>query len=485
VLTTRGDAAAPDGTARLVPTDALLYAHLSTSGSRTQDARLLAIAGRFSAVRGRVPSLAMALTPAAGGLDLVRDVRPWLGDELAVALLDGGSAGPEPMLVAAVEDRAAAGRLLARLGARRAGTHAGTALLSLPPRATAAFTEDHLVIGPAGAVRGAIDRAAGSGAPSLADGRVFERAAGSREGAASLDVFATTLGLRRLLDGSSGLAGTAGRLLLSPQLDGISAQVAAEERGLRATARVLRAPGGPRPAAFEPTLADRVPRDAAGFLALPGLDAMTAIAQRAGAAAALAAVEEALPTAAGLELEDLLAPLSEEAALTVAAGEDAPVVTLAARTRDEASTRESLARLQEPLSERLGGGPFTQSELRGADAFTLEATPQLEPSYAISKGAVVASTATSGLEQLGPARSPVTGAPVLEDMVPEEGEKVEALGFLDSRQLLALGERTGLQALSSPAARDDLGRIRAAGAVVKEDANEPTDTTAELFLEIP
>jgi hypothetical protein len=48
-----------------------------------------------------------------------------------------------------------------------------------------------------------------------------------------------------------------------------------------------------------------------------------------------------------------------------------------------------------------------------------------------------------------------------------------------------LGERTGLKALSSPAARDDLGRIRAAGAVVKEDADEPTDTTAELFLEIP
>ena len=69
--------------------------------------------------------------------------------------------------------------------------------------------------------------------------------------------------------------------------------------------------------------------------------------------------------------------------------------------------------------------------------------------------------------------------------MPEEGEKVEALGFLDPRQLLALGERTGLRALSSPAARDDLGRIGAAGAVVKEDANEPTDTTAELFLEIP
>jgi hypothetical protein len=66
-----------------VPSDALLYAHLSTSEGRTQDARLLELAGRFSVLRERMPALAMALTPAAGGLDYARDVRPWLGDEAA------------------------------------------------------------------------------------------------------------------------------------------------------------------------------------------------------------------------------------------------------------------------------------------------------------------------------------------------------------------------------------------------------------------
>ncbi len=212
---------------------------------------------------------------------------------------------------------------------------------------------------------------------------------------------------------------------------------------------------------------------------------MTALAERAGGAALLAGIEEALPTAAGIELEDLLAPLGEEAALSVQSGEAAPIFTLAARTRDAASTRESLARLQGPVSDRLGGGPFQQRELRGADAFTLQVTPELQPSYAVSKGAVVASTASSGLEQLRPARSPAIAAPVLEDLMPEEGAKVEALAFIDPRKLLALGERTGLEALSSPAARDDLGRMGKAGAVVKEDDNQPTDTTAELFLEIP
>ena len=58
--------------------------------------------------------------------------------------------------------------------------------------------------------------------------------------------------------------------------------------------------------------------------------------------------------------------------------------------------------------------------------------------------------------------------------MPEEGEKVEALGFLDHAQLLALGERTGLQALSSPAARDDLGRIRASRSG-RERGRQPAD----------
>ena len=51
VLATRGDAAPADGAVKLVPPDALVYAHLSTSEGRTQDARLLALAGRFSSVR--------------------------------------------------------------------------------------------------------------------------------------------------------------------------------------------------------------------------------------------------------------------------------------------------------------------------------------------------------------------------------------------------------------------------------------------------
>ena len=65
-------------------------------------------------------------------------------------------------------------------------------------------------------------------------------------------------------------------------------------------------------------------------------------------------------------------------------------------------------------------------------------------------------------------------------------EKADSLVFLDLRRLLALGEETGLTAIPGLAtARDDLSRVLAAGAVIAEDPANPTDTTAELFLEIP
>jgi hypothetical protein len=272
----------------------------------------------------------------------------------------------------------------------------------------------------------------------------------------------------------------------SPRLEGLSAQVAAEETGARVTARILRAEGGPRRAAFEPTLAERAPDGVAAHLTLPGLAAAADLLARSGGAGMLDAVGEALPQAAGLELEDVLAPLGGEAALTVAVTEDAPVLTLATRTRDEARAREVMARLQEPVAARLvGGAPFAERRFAGVDAFTLGVTPELQPTYAVAGGTVVATTDPSGIAQVRPARTPLDQNSTFEQVMPAEDARVEALGFLDPRQLLALGERTGLQGLGSPALRDDLRRIRSAAAAVVEDARHESDTTAELFFEIP
>ena len=339
-----------------MPPDALLYAHVSTSEGRTQDARLQALAARFTTLRAQLPAIAMAFTPAAGEIDFARDVRPWLGDDAALALLPGATGAPQPLLVASVRDSGAAVAALRKLGARPAGTHRDTQLLTMPPRTWAAFAGEHLVAGPEAAVRGAIDRAAATGVPSLADGRAFRRAAGDREGAASVDVFATAAGLRRLLDGRDGIAGVLGRLAAAPQLEGVAAQVAAEEAGVRVSLRVLRADGAARRPTFEPSLAGHAPQGAAAHLSLPGLAAAAGLLERAGGAGLLDGVRAAMPKAAGIELDDVLAPFGGDAALTVTAGDEAPVFSLATRTRDERAPARCwrASRSRSPRGSRAG-----------------------------------------------------------------------------------------------------------------------------------
>jgi hypothetical protein len=341
-------------------------------------------------------------------------------------------------------------------------------------------------VGPVAAVRAVIDRVSHHG-PSLAGTRAYRDATESRRDGAAADVFAPAAGLHHLLDGRGGLAGLASGLLAGPQLEAVAAQAEPVEGGVSVTGHVVRTPGGPARAQFAPGLEPRAPSDAAAFLDLPSVGAAAALVSRIGGAPLLAGLRDALPAEAGVELGDLLAPLKGEAAMTIEPGDAAPVFTLAARTTDPGRTRTQLAMLQQPLARRLGSAqPFQERDAAdGAPAFTLPVTPELQPSYGLDHGVVVASSTRAGLGQLQPARSSVASAPALAAVAPDQGEKVQALGLFAPRQLLSLGQQGGLTALVSPAARDDLSRIRSAGVAVEEDASHPTDTTARLFLQIP
>ena len=80
----------------------------------------------------------------------------------------------------------------------------------------------------------------------------------------------------------------------------------------------------------------------------------------------------------------------------------------------------------------------------------------------------------------------IAQAPALARALAQVHGRVQALGFLDLHALLDLGERTGLAAgTGSAAARTDLEPIEAFAALAQQDPDHPTDTTAELFLQIP
>jgi hypothetical protein len=244
-------------------------------------------------------------------------------------------------------------------------------------------------------------------------------------------------------------------------------------------------------------LLERVPEAAAAYAGARSGPQLAELAAAAGAGDTLAALRASLPALAGVDLDrDLLTPLDGEVALSVStaaalSGKDpaavrtggAPVVTLKARTRNPRATEAALARLRDPLAARLalpGTIPaFRAQRIGGLNAFTLRITPQLAPTYAVSGNQVIVSTAPAGLL---PPRGTLAAAPAFRATIGDVPDPVESILFTDLRQLLALGEQTGLDVGS---VRDDLGRARALGAVVTPDPAHQTDTNAELFLEIP
>ena len=270
-----------------------------------------------------------------------------------------------------------------------------------------------------------------------------------------------------------GLAGALGALLNRPGLTAVGGSLTAEEGGVRAHVRL--AGGAPDDAAFEPVLLERVPERAAAYAGMRSASRLMRLLDRLGAGEPVRRLGEEIAEEAGIDFErDLLAPLSGELALAVtgaaddpaATGGGAPVVTLKARTAEPGTVPA-----------------FEGEPIGGLDAFTLRITPELAPSYAVAGDTLIVSTAPAGL---APPRGTLAGSEGFEAAIGEVPAEADSLVFLDLRALLALGEETGLTAIPGLAtARDDLSRVRTAGAVIAEDPAQPTDTTAELFLEIP
>jgi hypothetical protein len=277
-------------------------------------------------------------------------------------------------------------------------------------------------------------------------------------------------------------------MLNGPALDGVAAELEPGDGGVLVHARLLRRPGAVPPATFAPGLLGRVPaQGTVALLDLAGGTALEALAARLGGAGALAAIQSAVADEVGVDLErDVFAPLRGEAALSVQARGDVPVFTLVARSAGMATTREALARLQATVARRLTGESVTMFQARPDGAYTLPLTTRLQPSYGVSGDVLVATSAQPGLDQLHAAPRGIAQVPAFAKAQESAKGGVQALGFIDLQALLALGERTGLAAGAALAeVRAELDPIESAGAVAGQDPDHPTDTTAELFLQIP
>jgi hypothetical protein len=464
--------AGPGGqAAQLVPASALAFVRLSTDPDDPGARRLQRLAPRIPGYLALRDAALTAVSPAPGAFDPRRDVRPWLGDEAAVALVDIGGGRFGSLVLAQVRSRPRAEALLQRVAGASPGVRYHGTVLRRFGGSAAAFAGGFLVAGPEPAVRRALDVERGA-TPALADAAGFNAAL---EGATEpAEAYLSPRGLRGYVRAQGGAGTAIAALLDAPKLRGVGASLRADAGRLRLHVRRMGAGG----AQVRPRLVAGVPADAVALVAGPSLAAAVQTAERSGAA--VASVRATLRARAGLDLDaDLLARLRGEFAAWIEPGRGAPQITLAARTSDPAGTREALARLQGPVAQALSGDDakrsFDARSIGGADAFTLRVSDTFSPTYAVKGDTVLASTSPDGLGAYLGRRPRLRSARGFRAAVPRLPAQIESLGFVDVRQLLALGEQTGLTA-------EVLRPVRAAAAVTER---EKDDTTAELSFEIP
>src|SRR4051794_9178457 len=228
VQATRADPGPGGRAAQLVPASALAFARLDTDPGDPAARRLARLAPQVPFFDRARDSALEAISPAPGAFDLRRDVRPWLGDEAAVALVDLGGGRFGSLVLASVRDEPRAEALLQRVAGARPAVRTGKAGgRRFGTDGAAAFVRGFLVAGPEPAVGRAIDTAHGD-APSLAKSGTFTRAlAGARRPA---EIYVSSRG--------------------------VGATLAADGRGLRIRARAV---GTRRAGADAVALVGRVP----------------------------------------------------------------------------------------------------------------------------------------------------------------------------------------------------------------------------------
>ena len=485
-----------DHAVALVPTNALLYAHLEVDRDSSQWRNA-------SRILDKLPALTRLRDQALGELAAGRSpkqldaaLRPWLGDEAALALLPSGRRATSLVLLK-VGDLQAAKSFLAGAGRSRIALYRDTQVRMYKTLA-AAFVDDFLAIGRIDNVHAAIDAGAGR---ALAENPVFRDAReGLDVGGPLLFAYAPGDGVRRLLQEQQGLVGRLGDALARPALRGTAAAVRFESDGMRvSTANVdyPRLPGAAATApSFTPRLPRSVPEDAMAYYGVRGvsrlferLEALSG-GRESEISVAVARLRRQLRPSGVRALRRALRPLERrEAALIVTPPDDAPIVSLIVgdTTREEGGA--VLIALQ-PLLSRVvrstsGGAAATlvPGSEDGIETITLQVNPELSLTYASLGNRIIVSTDPDGVRQVAQAENTLLGADAFAPGMRGLLRQATSIVFLDLHRLSSLIERAGLG--TTPEYRTIEPELARIGAMSVITQNEGPSQTAEAFIEVP
>ena len=430
-----GASSAPpaNAAAALVPADALVYVHLSTDSGRPATQRAAKLLARFPSwarLRDRVVKQL-----AAPGCDVGAKALKG-ADEVALALFDTGGSKTANSLVL-IDTGREHGRPEQR----------GCGALSV------AYVGRFLAIGQPESLSTAQKLQRGQGrslAAAPGPKRVFAQLPADRVA----DGWVSRDGVQRLLAPQGGLLGAVGVLFDQPAVTGSGFGLQPTDDGAKLVVHSLR---DARLAAssssgfkdFAPTLQSAAPESTMSYL---GVSNLAPALQRLLAAAGSSSAQLA-PLVGSID-PDLLKLFSGEAAMVLTPATPAPVLTLLARTTDEAATRKGLAKLPQALRR----------------AFRMD----------VFDGKVAVSTSAAGIRAVRAGGRHLSDTDQWRNSVGNHPDRVSSLLFLDFTKLLQLGEQTGLRDLPAyEAARADLQRVRAIGAHTSGNASE---STAEISL---
>ncbi|HEX3830804.1 MAG TPA: DUF3352 domain-containing protein [Solirubrobacteraceae bacterium] len=506
VLALRGGSGSgpPNGAAAIVPADALAYVNVSLDGGRAGVGQALGVARRFpdfpvaaSALLGRLSNV------IAGGraADYARQIRPWLGGEAALALLDTTTSTAGSLLILQTRDAARARAFVRSEGAVSAGSARGTRLLRYATGNELAFLGRFLVIGQDASVRAAIGvSSAGSG--SLATDPTYRRASAGETGDRVLDAYASPAGVRRLLADQGGAIGALGSLLYQPSLQAAAMTVTPTSAGLGVRIHSVLDPtlvkvNGTPNASFTPTLASVMPAGATLMLDVSGLDRVAPRVLNAGSSAGVAGGIGPLLTrlgaalrSEGVNVPDIISIFHREAAVAVVPHSGSPTLVIVARTPDPARTQRELAALEAPLAQLFApagnssaSAPvFNDRTVGPVTVHQLALSAGLQLDYAVFRGLVVISTGMQGISAVAqPTGGTLSRAAPYRAVLGGHPSRVTALVYADLGKLVSAGAATGLTSTLS-AITDDLTGV---GAVGLTSVRGTTDSTSQLSIQVP
>jgi Protein of unknown function (DUF3352) len=471
-----GDSCPPgDDTEELIPSDALVYAHVNLDRSSEQYEQAADVAASLPTITGEIARRAVARVPGPRGEPpaFSRDIDPWLGDEAALATLPGAGSTTEQVALLEIGDPEGATRFAAQVASGRPNVDTYREVeVSVDQRGLAtAQLDGFLVVGSESVVRSVIDTQSGrEGAESLADDENAQEPRDQLPDHRFADAYLSAAGARTLARPT----GPLGQLspLISPEATrGAAAALAADDGELELAVRSALDPDrvGSRPglfaafSPFDPTLAGKLSADALAYLGMgdPEGAVKALLAQANAAAPGIASgfedLAEQLRRTDEIDISrDFLPTLGDEAAfaleprLSSSETDPTPYLQFIADDVDSERARKVLASLQAPIADAfdpqtgLQAPVFEDIEVDGTEARSLRVSPGVELTYAVIDDLATVATSPDGVARLASGDGGLSDSDRYERATEDLSGEPSLFGYFNLSELVAVGERLGL-----------------------------------------